>query len=315
MRLLDICLKDIGRFLYSFSRIRKWMPMRMYLQCYWRERLPECGELDLDNPKTVAEKQQWIKIHDHKKVYTVLADKYRSKKWLEGKFGAQYVVKALKKYNQSKEINLEELPRSFVLKCNHDSGNVFICKDKQSGLFYDKHMNAITFEEVKRKLDEGLKSNYYILRREWCYKHIKPCIFAEEYLVKKDGKLPNDYKLVFINGHFEFVYVSFDREGVDDRCIYDINWNRLPFVWGDSHSFEEGINTSDVPRPDSFEKMLEFGKEISALYRLVRVDFFDVDGQLYFGEITQFHTAGFARFSPSYYDEFYGNKIDLKRVI
>lgn len=311
----DLLYNKFGRVLYSHPRLRKYMPAKMYLQCYWRERMPECGELDFNNPVTVSEKQQWIKIHDHKRLYTILADKFESKKWLEKKFGREYVIPSIKSYKNANDIDIEELPSKFVLKCNHDSGSVFICKDKTSGYLFDKHMNRFSIDEVRRQLNSGLKKKYYIEKREWCYKHIKPIIFAEEYLERQDGTMPDDFKLVFIDGQFEFVYVSYDREGVNDRCIYDINWNRLPFVWGDSHSFEKGINTSNVPKPESFDMMLEFGAEIAKYYRFVRVDFYDVDGRLYFGEITQFHTAGFARFCPDSFDEYYGKKINLSKKI
>lgn len=307
--------KKVGRKIYSHYSLRKWMPMKMYLQCYWRERLPECGELNLRNPQTVAEKQQWIKIHDHKDIYTTLADKYRSKEWLGQKFGYEHIIKNIMSYEKASDINIEELPAQFVLKCNHDSGSVYICKDKNTGIFYDKHMDALSFNDIQRKLDEGLHKDYYYEKREWCYKNIKPCIFAEEYLVRRDGSMPDDFKLVFINGKFEYVYVSYDREGINDRCIYDAKWDRLPFVWGDAHSFEEGINTSKVPKPVSFDEMLRIGEEISKLYRFVRVDFYDVDGKAFIGEITQFHTAGFARYNPKEYDMYYGKKIDINKKI
>lgn len=301
--------------LYSHKVTKKWLPSSIYLPIYWKERMPVWKSLDIQNPSALSEKQQWIKVHDHKQLYTLLADKNRSKFWLGERFGYSHIVENYACYKLSDSINLNNLPNQFVLKCNHDSGTVFICRDKSSGVFYDKHMQEFSFGDVKRRLDDALHVNYYYEKREWCYKNIKPCIIAEKLLVRKDGSLPNDYKLLFLDGVFQFVYVSFDREGVDDRCIFDREWRRLPFIWGDSHSFKDGINTSVVPKPLSFDEMLEYGSEIAKYYRCVRVDFFDVDGSLYFGEITQFHTAGFARFSPEEYDLIYGNKIDLKRQI
>ena len=127
-----------------------------------------------------------------------------------------------------------------------------------------------------------------------------------------DNKVPNDYKLHFINGKLEFVYVSFDRFGINDRCTFDKDWNRLPFVWIPASSFRAGINTADVPKPESFELMKEFGSKIAKDIPYVRVDFFDVDGHLYFGEITLYHGSGYDKFFPDSYDEYYGNKLIIK---
>ena len=125
----------------------------------------------------------------------------------------------------------------------------------------------------------------------------------------KSGKIPNDYKLHYINGELQFVYVSFDREGVNDRCTYDSNWNRLPFVWVPKDTYRPSMNTADVPCPESFDLMKKFGAEIAKNFKYVRVDFYDVDGKLYFGEITLYHGSGFDVFFPEKYDQIYGAKM------
>lgn len=280
------------------------------LKQQWKKR--KGTTLDLKHPKKLSEKLQWLKLYDRKPLYTTLVDKYRAKVWLEAKFGKDHIIPTLFVYQNANEIKVEDLPSSFAIKCNHDSGSVFLCHDKSQGIFYDKHMHKYNFNEVKQKLNEGLKHNYWRNAIEWPYKNVKPCIICEKLMIKKDGTLPNDYKLFYINGHFEFAYVSYDREGINDRCMYDENWQRLPFVYVEEWAYNEKMNTSDVPKPSSFSDMLEFGSKIAQNFKFVRVDFYDVDGKMYFGEITPFHSAGYAVFVPQEYDLIYGKKLQLK---
>ena len=128
-------------------------------------------------------------------------------------------------------------------------------------------------------------------------------------LLTKEGKLPNDYKLHYINGKLQFIYVSFDRQGINDRCVYDENWNRLPFVWVPKQTYRENMNTAKVPCPATFDLMKKYGAEIAKDFKYVRVDFYDVDGILYFGEITLYHGSGYDSFFPEEYDEYFGKLI------
>lgn len=267
--------------------------------------------LNLKKPKKLSEKIQWLKLYDRNPLYTTLVDKYRAKIWLEDKFGSEHIIPTLFVYQNVQEINIEDLPVAFVLKCNHDSGNVFMCHDKSTGIFIDKHMHKYNFDEVRQKLNKGLQHNYWRNAMEWPYKNVKPCVISEKLMIQKDGTLPNDYKLFYINGHFEFAYVSYDREGVNDRCMYDENWHRLPFVYVEEWVYNENLNTSDVPKPASFAEMLEYGCRIAQNFKFVRVDFYDVDGKMYFGEITPFHSGGNAVFFPEKYDLIYGEKLKL----
>lgn len=285
----------------------KWMSDEFYLRTLWRMLMGD--KLDLKNPKTVSEKIQWLKLHDHNPLHTILVDKVLAKEWISNHFGEQYVIPTIAKYTNADAIELDKLPEKFVLKSNHDSGSVFICYNKTSGEYYDKHMHKYTFDEVKEKLNEALKKNFYWEAREWAYKYVKPQIFVETILQCADGSIPNDYKLFFINGEFVFTYVSFDREGANDRCTYDKNWNKLPFVYIDH--YRENLNTSDVPCPASYRLMLDFGKKISEHFKFVRIDLYDVDGKMYFGEVTPYHSGGFAQFYPSEYDAIYSELLKL----
>ena len=167
-------------------------------------------------------------------------------------------------------------------------------------------------DEVKNKFRRALQRNWYYNGREWCYKNIQKRLIIQEPLLRtKQGKLPDDYKLHYINGKLEFVYVSYDRKGVNDRCVYDADWNRMPFVWVAPYQYRENLNTSDVKCPPTFDKMKEIGSKIAQMFKLVRVDFYDVDGRLYIGEITLYHGSGYDHFYPQEYDLIYGQKLKL----
>lgn len=268
--------------------------------------------LDWNNLKTLTEKMQWLKVYERNSLYTILVDKVKVKEWLEQRFGNYAIIPNYGVYSSCEEINFSLLPNSFVLKCNHDSGSVYICYDKQSGIIYDKHMLPLDFATVKKQLKKALENNFYYKHREWAYKNIRPRIICEQLLRCRNGKIPNDYKLFYINGVFQFVYLSYARETINDRCTFDKDWRRLPFVWVEKEVYKEGINTSIVECPKSFDDMIKYGEEIAKHFKFVRVDFYDVDGKMYFGEITPFHSAGFAQFFPEEYDLIYGKKLKLR---
>lgn len=259
---------------------------------------------DLDHPQTLNEKIQWLKLHDRKDLYTTLVDKFAVREYIAEKFGEEYLIPLYHRFLKAKELtpeNITEVP--CIIKTNHDSGTYRIIRDK----------TQVNWRSLRRDFSCNLLVNYYYFSQEWPYKNIKPrCIVVEKLLETKEGKIPNDYKLHYINGELQFIYVSYDREGVNDRCTYDKDWNRLPFLWIPKKSYREGMNTADVPKPKTLEKMIEFGNEVAKDFKYVRVDFYDVDGKLYFGEITLYHGSGMDVFFPEAYDLYYGNKLQLE---
>ena len=259
--------------------------------------------LRLDPPQTLNEKLQWLKLYDHDPRYTVLGDKYAVRDYIASHFGEQYLVPLLYATTDYRDIVRENIPDGHcILKASHDSGHYVIIRDKE----------ALDYPRLRENCRFWLSINYYHIWREWHYKDIKPRrILIERLLETREGKIPNDYKLHFFNGEFQFIYVSYDREGVNDRCIYDRDWHRLPFVWVPGSTYRETMNTADVPMPATFPEMLRIGTEVARNLKYVRVDFYDVDGRLYMGEITLSHGSGFDRFFPDEYDAFYGAKLKL----
>lgn len=259
-------------------------------------------ELDLESPKTLNEKLQWLKIHDRKDYHTINADKYAAREYIRNSFGEEYLIPLVFHTTDYRELKPENLPDyPFVIKTNHGFGNTIIVREK----------NKIDWDKVRMDYKRWLKNNYYYFEREWQYKNIKPRIVVEKLLLSKDGKLPNDYKLNFIEGKLEFIYVSVEREGPNKRNIYDSEWNPMYFTWARKGKDLSKLRGSEIQPPPMLAKMIEFGTIIAKLYKYVRVDFYDVDGVLYFGEITQCHGGGFDQMLPYEYDLLYGQKINL----
>lgn len=282
----------IKRFLLSF------LPDTLYLKRYFKKVFNR--PLDLNNPQTFNEKIQWLKLNDRNPLYTTLVDKFAVKKWVANKIGQQYIVPTLGVWNKFEEIDFDSFPKQFVLKCTHDSGGFVICKDKSS---FDK-------ESAKKKLDQNLKKNFYYDGREWPYKKVKPRIIAEQFL-DDNGHVPVDYKVYCFNGEPYKVMLCLDRDKEEATKFYsfDFNWNLLRHNrWG--KNAPEGFT---LPKPKSIDKMYESAKKLSQGIPFVRVDFYDLNGHMYFGEMTFYPDSGFDSAILPEIDRLYGSMIDLKR--
>lgn len=259
-------------------------------------------ELDLENPKTLNEKLQWLKLHDRKDFHTLYADKYAVRDFIRNTFGEEYLIPLVfqtKDYRKLKPENLPDFP--FVVKTNHGFGNTVIVRDK----------SKVDWKKLRIDYRGWLQNNYYFFDREWQYRNIKPRIIAEKMLLCKGDKVPNDYKLNFIEGKLEFIYVSVDREGSNKRNIYGPDWNPMYFTWARKGKNLLTIRGKEIKPPLTLPKMIEFGTIIARQYKYVRVDFYDVDGALFFGEITQCHGGGFDQMLPYEFDLKFGEKITL----
>lgn len=271
----------------------KWVPDKIILKLLFRAKMQR--KLDLKKPRTFNEKLQWLKLYDRNPMYTQLVDKYEVRKYVKEKIGEEYLIPIYGVYNSFDEIDFDKLPKQFVLKCTHDSGGVIICKDK----------NNFNKEEARKKINKHLKLNFYWNAREWPYKNVKPRIICEKYL--KDNTLKDlmDYKFFCFNGIPRVLYVASER-GVDTKFdFFDLEFNRLPIKNKYKNSSKE------IPKPKNFEKMINLAKALSKEIPHVRVDFYNIDGKIYFGEMTFFHLGGFERFEPEKYDEIFGSWIKL----
>lgn len=258
-------------------------------------------ELSLNNPETLNEKLQWLKLNERDEYLTKCADKLLSRD-IWKKYGEDGLVPLVYKTYNWREINEARLPDyPCIIKCNTGCGNYVIVRDKE----------IADYRKIRNECKKWLTGNFYYKTQEYQYKNIKPCIMIEKLLLDKKGKIPNDYKLHYINGELQFIYCSIDREGLDYRSIYSPDWKLLDFEWlGKSlHGKKSG---SPISKPATYERMVSIGSEIAKDFKYVRVDFYDVDGKLYYGEITLEHGSGYDTFIPEKYDYIYGKKLNLK---
>ncbi len=248
---------------------------------------------DLENPHTFSEKMQWLKLHDHNPEHTKMVDKVDAKMYVSERIGEEYIIPTLAVYDNTDEIDFEALPNQFVLKCTHDSGGVVICSDKSK---LDKKV-AI------KKLKKGLKRNFFWQTREWPYKNVKPRIIAEQYIepctVTKD--LP-DYKFFCFNGEPEYCQVISDRR--TNMCIdfFDKEWNHQPFHEPRIFPF----SNRKIDKPLKYTEMLELARKLSCSKSFLRVDFYEVQDKIYFGELTFYPTSGMGGFCPDEWDHKFG---------
>ena len=254
-------------------------------------------KLNLKNPKTFNEKLQWLKLYDRNPKYVDMADKIKAKKYVADIIGSKYIIPTLGVYDSFEQIDFEKLPNQFVLKCNHDSGSVVICKDK----------SQFNIEKAKQKLQKGLRTDAFLEGREWPYKDIDRKILAEEYLEEPGIEELRDYKLMCFNGKVKCSFVGSERFSGDGLKVtfYDRNWKPMPF--------ERHYPRSKKPidKPVHYEEMVNMAEKLSDNIPFLRVDFYEVGGKVYFGELTFYPGSGWEEFTPELWDEKLGSWIEL----
>lgn len=284
---------------YVFDRapkLSKLVPDKVYLKVIYRSKFGK--KLNLKNPQTYNEKLQWLKLYDHSNIYTTLVDKHLVKKYVSDVIGEQYIIPTLGVYNSFDEIDFDKLPNKFVLKTTHDSGGVVICTDK----------SVLDIEETNSILTSHLKKSFFHQGREWPYKNIVPKLIAEKYMVDESGYELKDYKFFCFNGVAKAMFIASDRGMSNEETkfdFYDMEFNHLPFTNGHPNS------AKNVKKPKSFDKMKELAEILSKNIPHVRVDFYDINGKIYFGEMTFFHWGGFVPFEPESWDYTFGSWIQL----
>ena len=271
----------------------KLMSDKFYIKTLWRMIMGY--ELDLKNPQTFNEKLQWLKLYDHNPLYSTLVDKYRVKQYVADKIGAEHVIPTLAVWKSVDEIDIDKLPDQFVLKCNHDSGSVIVCRDK----------SKFDLEAAKKKLGAALKHNFYWDAREWAYKHVKPVVFAEQYMEDNADDTLTDYKWFTFHGDPKIMYISHDRGKKPYTNFFDKDFNALPIRMLDPNS------NDPIERPACFEQMKELVEKLADKFPQVRVDFYLVDEKVYFGEFTFYHNGGFFPVSPAEWNKILGDWILL----
>lgn len=238
-------------------------------------------KLDINNPVTFNEKIQWLKINDRNPQYTMMVDKYEAKNYVSSIIGQEYIIPTLGVWDRVEDINFDSLPEQFVLKCNHNSGKgMYICTNK----------DGINKPKVCHELKKGLKQNYYLHGREWPYKNVKRKIIAEKYLIDESGEELKDYKFMCFNGVVDSVMVCLDRKSKNPKYyFFDKDWNLKRYN-------KLGKNAPigfSLPKPPKIEEMFKIAEKLSEEIKFLRVDLYNINGKIYFGELTFYPDSGF----------------------
>lgn len=297
-KLLNYITKPKNIVLYLFNKAHfKFIPDKLYLKIKFR--LEMGYKLDLDNPKTFSEKMQWLKLYDRKEIYIKMVDKYESKKIVEKKLGAKYVVPTYGIFNSFEEIDFDKLPTSFVIKCTHDSGGLVIVNDKEQ----------LNYGLTKKKINKSLKRKYFYSHREWAYKNVKPRILIEKLLVNDNKEEVIEYNFFCFNGEPKFVMTCHgDKRIKRYNDFYDINFNKLKLK-----CIYDNSNIIDT-KPNNFQEMIEVSRKLSKNIPHLRVDLYVCNGNIYVGELTFCHWAGFAKFEPEEWNYIIGDYVDLTGI-
>jgi len=270
------------------KEISKFIPDKMYLcMMYYKHQkvFP-----NISNPETFTEKLQWNKLYDRNPLYTILVDKIKVKEYVAGIIGKEYIIPTIKCWKNADDICLSELPDKFILKCNHDSQSKQLCTDK----------SIFNLEQAKKELNERLSNNAYWYGREWPYKNVSPLVFAEELIESPDGDL-KDYKMMCFDGKVKLVMVNANRFlGELEEAIYDLNWNKTDITQGYPCSKE-------FEKPENLNLMIELSEILAKGISHVRVDWYNVEGKVYFGEMTFFDGSGFVPFDNREHDYLLGS--------
>ena len=247
-------------------------------------------ELDWDNLSTYTEKMQWAKLYDKNPLKTTLTDKYLVRKWVEEKIGEEYLIPLIGVWDKFDDIDFSTLPDQFVLKTNHGSGTNLIVKNKAE----------LNQKRAKQRFDNWMQIDYAFRGYfEMHYSNIKPKIIAEQYIETPEGDLP-DYKFLCFNGKAYYCWVDKGRFRDHTRNVYDLEWNLQP--WSQAHP----ISDMPIEKPQNFEKMIELVESLADQFSHVRVDFYNIEGKLYFGEMTFTNASGLEVIYPHEYDRHLG---------
>lgn len=252
-------------------------------------------KLNLKNPQTFNEKIQWLKLHDSTELKGLCADKYKVKEWLNNELGVDYSIKTLGVYKKFDDINFDDLPNKFVLKANHGSGWNIIVKDK----------TKLDTKDAKKKFDDWMSKDFsFIDGFQMHYQFIDRRIVAEEYIECLGGL--TDYRVHCYNGVPRDIWIDLNSGTKNHiRSIYDIDYHKqnVTCTWPDA---------GEIAKPQNYDLMIDISKKVSKYFKFVRVDFYEVDGRLYIGELTFTPLSGIGNYKPDSYNLLQGSWLNIE---
>ncbi len=293
--LRDIFSRDFrSKLMYALS----FLPDKMYLQLFYFATTRKF--IDFKNPKGFNEKLQWLKVNDRRPEYSQLVDKLAVRDHISKILGEEYLFPLLGKWESFDDIDFDALPEQFVMKCNHDSGSTKVIKNKSS-------LTAEEINEMKEFYSKRLKQDFYYAGREYPYKGIKPYIIAEQLMIDETApeKSIEDYKFFCFGGEPKVMFVATDRTTDCRFDFFDMDFNHLDLI--NIHPNAD----KPIPKPKKFDEMKELAAKLSQGMRHVRIDLYELNGKIYFGEYTFFHGGGFQLCEQPEWERKLGDWIDI----
>lgn len=291
--------KIFGRnFRGNVMHFLRFLPDKMYLRLFYRATTGK--RINFKDPKGYCEKLQWLKVNDRRPEYTKLVDKLAVRDHIDEALGEGYMFPLLGKWKSFDEIDFSTLPEQFVIKCNHDSGSTKVIKNKSQ-------LTENEIKEMRKFYTKRLKRDFFYAGREYPYKGIEPYIIAEQLMIDENepDKSIEDYKFFCFNGEPKLMFVATDRSTACKFDFFDMDFNHL-----DIFNIHENTEKT-IPKPAMFEEMKEIAKKLSQGMRHVRIDLYELNGKIYFGEYTFFHGGGFQLFHPDEWERKLGDWIDI----
>ncbi len=270
---------------------------KRYLELLFKLRMGY--SIDWNKPKTFNEKLNWLKLYDHNPLYTNLVNKDTVKSFVANKIGAEYVIPTIAKWNQLEDVNIEALPNRFVIKTTHGGGNegVYICKDKSR---FDK-------SDFTRWYHKAMRQDLYKSSREWPYKNVPKQLICEPYIEDKATGELRDYKFFCFNGEVKALFVATERQTRKEPFFnfFDQDYFPLPIKQG------HPVSPLIPPKPACFAEMKRVASSLSHDLTHVRIDLYEANSRVYFGEMTFYHFGAVVPFEPQDWDFKFGEWIKL----
>ncbi|MCO5724023.1 ATP-grasp fold amidoligase family protein [Robiginitalea marina] len=283
------------RLLLGLLKKLKFLPPPFYVKVYYEYYTGK--KLDLDAPREFNEKIQWLKVYYRNPILTQLVDKYAVRDYVKEKVGDKYLNELLGVYNRAKDVDFDALPDRFVIKGVHGYHFNLIVPDKSA-------LNPWKARWLMRKWMS--KNQYYRGGLEWAYKNVPPRLVAEAFLEEPGQESINDYKFFCFGGIPNFVQIDHDRTATHSRCFYDMDWNRMPFLTKGHRLYEK-----ELKKPRNFDEMIGVVTKLAEGFPFVRVDLYNIDGRILFGEMTFYPADGRREFVPEEYNTIIGDYLKL----
>lgn len=289
---IQTLLKKIEKFLWNDKHYVKKKYMKI-----------TGNKINLENPTLFSEKLNFMKLYNRNTLLTKCTDKFLVRDYITERGYGHLLIPLISVYDNVKEIDFDILPNEFFMKCNHASGTNLYVKDKKS----------LKEQKIKRMFKSYLKRNHYFMEREWNYKNIKPKVLIERTIKDYQGKLPIDYKFFCFNGEPKIIMICTDLidkngEKGNPQCnFYDINFNFI-----DLKINNDNITNKEIKKPNNLDQMIKISRDLSKEFNFCRVDLFNINKRIFFGELTFIHGAGLLNFMPKKYDKIFGDWLEIK---